>query len=94
MAPLVDVGVAGGYFIWLTMPDGVDASEICARAESEYELMVGPGPLFKVQGDDQGKDGLFERQIRLSIAWADEEVLPDGVARLAQAVETMLGKKA
>ena len=40
----------GGYFIWLTLPPGLVASKIAQRAKDEMSLLIGEGPLFKVEG--------------------------------------------
>jgi DNA-binding transcriptional MocR family regulator len=49
---------AGGYVLWVELPDGVDALELHARA-LDAGIAIAPGQLFGVRGG-------FERFIRLS----------------------------
>jgi 2-aminoadipate transaminase len=68
----------GGFFSWLTLPEGCDAGELARRA---VELGVGivPGSLFFPDG--RGADN-----VRLSFSLVDEELIDDGVERLAAIV--------
>lgn len=68
----------GGFFSWLTLPDGGDAVDLARRA---VELGVGvvPGTLFYPDG--RGGDNL-----RLSFSLVDELQIDDGIERLASLV--------
>jgi 2-aminoadipate transaminase len=65
----------GGFFSWLTLPSGVDATDVAARAV-ESGVAVVPGTLFF-------SDGRGSENVRLSFSMVDEAVIDDGVARLA-----------
>ncbi|KAK4031744.1 hypothetical protein C8A01DRAFT_41802, partial [Parachaetomium inaequale] len=80
--------VYGGYFVWLTLPGGVDAEAVAERARVEEELVVAPGRLFEVAGDEAA--ARFPGNVRLSFSWADEEDIVEGVARLGRVLRRML----
>ena len=65
----------GGFFSWLTLPEGVDAVELAARA-AENGVGVTPGTLFF-------PDGRGRNSLRLSFSLVDEAQIDDGVERLA-----------
>jgi DNA-binding transcriptional MocR family regulator len=78
--------VAGGYFCWLTVPEPLVAEEIAKVALHEEGLIISEGPKYQVQGDEKATSR-FERNIRLCFAYADENVLEEGVRRLAKVVQ-------
>ncbi|EXJ61706.1 hypothetical protein A1O7_02135 [Cladophialophora yegresii CBS 114405] len=84
--PQADRDVAGGYFIWLTLPGSVDSTRIYKRALEEENVTIISGPLFKVDGDEHNKQTRFEKDLRLCYAWEDEDVLEEGVIRLARVI--------
>ena len=89
--PLPEKHVAGGYFIWLTLPKGLKADEIGKRALHEQGLVIGMGTSFQVQGDaEAAEQGLFEHDIRVCFAWAEEDLLAEGVRRLAKVIREAL----
>ncbi|KAL2196734.1 pyridoxal phosphate-dependent transferase [Corynascus similis CBS 632.67] len=81
--------VYGGYFVWLTLPEGIDSAVVAERAKVEEELVVAPGKIFEVAGDESAAK--FPRNLRLSYSWADEEDIVEGVERLGRVLERMLG---
>ncbi|KAL2121613.1 hypothetical protein VTJ04DRAFT_5640 [Mycothermus thermophilus] len=80
--------VYGGYFVWLTLPGGVDASAAAERARREEALVVAPGRLFEVAGDEER--ARFPRNVRLSFSWVDEEDIVEGVRRFGAVIKKML----
>jgi 2-aminoadipate transaminase len=68
----------GGFFSWLTLPDGVDSTDLTARAAAEGVGIV-PGTLFFADG--RGNDS-----VRLSFSMVDESQIEEGIARLARLV--------
>jgi 2-aminoadipate transaminase len=68
----------GGFFSWLTLPDGGDSVELAARAV-EQGVGIVPGTLFF--SDDRGGDS-----VRLSFSLVDEPLIDDGIERLASLV--------
>ena len=79
--------IVGGYFVWITLPEGLDADEVAAHAKEEEALIVAQGSLFGVYGDTKAVD--LTRGIRLCFAWEDEQFLTDGVERLARVVRRL-----
>jgi 2-aminoadipate transaminase len=69
----------GGFFSWLTLPDGEDAADLARRAV-ERGVAVVPGSLFF-------PDGSGDRNVRLSFSLVDEARIDDGVERLASLVK-------
>lgn len=82
--------VFGGYFIWIELPENVDAELIMSRAKEEENLIVAPGNIFEVQGDESVK---FPHGMRLCFSWEAEDDLDEGVKRLARVVERVIGGK-
>jgi 2-aminoadipate transaminase len=70
----------GGFFSWLTLPDGVDADELAKRAV-EHGVGIVPGTVFFPDG--RGGDN-----VRLSFSMVDEALIDDGIERLASLVAT------
>jgi 2-aminoadipate transaminase len=68
----------GGFFSWLTLPDGVDAGDLAKRAV-ENGVGVVPGSLFF-------PDGRGRENVRLSFSMVDEALIDDGIERLASLV--------
>jgi 2-aminoadipate transaminase len=68
----------GGFFSWLTLPDGVGAADLVRRA-GERGVGIVPGSLFFPDG--RGGDNL-----RLSFSLVDEALIDDGIERLASLV--------
>jgi DNA-binding transcriptional MocR family regulator len=68
----------GGYFLWLDLADDVDCSELLAAAKDEGVAFV-PGVDFMLEG------GISS--LRLSFASVPAERVPEGVERLARALD-------
>ncbi len=77
---------AGGLFLWVTLPEGVDARSLLAAALEERVAFV-PGSAFHVDGG--GRNAL-----RLNFSHATPERLEEGVRRLAGVVEEHLYARA
>ncbi|KAL2428733.1 hypothetical protein ABEF95_005850 [Exophiala dermatitidis] len=86
--------VAGGYFVWLTLPQALNSTKIYKRALTEENLTIIAGPKFKVVGDEDNAATQFERELRLCYAWDDVDVLEEGVVRLARVIERELTESA
>ena len=69
----------GGFFSWLTLPDGGDAGEL-ARQAVEHGVAIVPGSLFFP--DERGGNN-----VRLSFSLVDEGKIDDGIERLASLVK-------
>lgn len=68
----------GGFYVWLKLPEGLDAREMLPRAVTNLVAFV-PGTAFYADG--QGSD-----HIRLSYCYPTPERIVEGVRRLAEVV--------
>jgi DNA-binding transcriptional MocR family regulator len=68
----------GGYFLWLDLAEGTDTPALLAEAKAEGVAFVA-GPDFMIEGG--------ENSLRLSFASVPPERIPEGVARIARALE-------
>jgi 2-aminoadipate transaminase len=68
----------GGYFLWLDLAEGTDTPTLLAEAKGEGVAFVA-GPDFMIEGG--------ENSLRLSFASVPPERIPEGVARIARALE-------
>jgi 2-aminoadipate transaminase len=72
----------GGLFVWLTLPEGMDAEALIEAAVAEGVAYVPGGP-FHV-------DGGGANTMRLTFAKEDEVNIVEGVRRLARVVRGAL----
>jgi 2-aminoadipate transaminase len=68
----------GGYFLWLDLAAGTDTNALLAEAKAEGVVFVA-GPDFTIEGG--------ENSLRLSFASVPPDHIPEGVARIARALE-------
>ena len=68
----------GGYFLWLDLAEGSDTPTLLAEAKAEDVSFVA-GPDFMIEGG--------QNSLRLSFASVPPERIPEGVARIATALE-------
>ena len=73
---------AGGFYSWLTLPHGLDATAMLPRAVANLVAYV-PGTGFYVDG--QGRQNM-----RLSYCYPEPERIREGVRRLAAVIESEL----
>lgn len=71
---------AGGFFTWLTLPEGADCHRILDEAIDNKVVFV-PGTAFRA--DDGGRG-----QLRLAYSLKDELTLAEGVRRVCEAITT------
>jgi 2-aminoadipate transaminase len=79
------VAPAGGYFLWLDLNDDVDTTELLDAAKDEGVTFIA-GPDFMLEGG--------ANSLRLSFAPVTTDEIPEGVARLARALESVRSKAA
>jgi DNA-binding transcriptional MocR family regulator len=79
-------GVFGGYFIWINLPSDLNAEVVSLNAREEQNLIVAPGKLFEVYGDDKFT---FPNSIRLCFSFEDVEDIVEGVQRLGKAIQAV-----
>ncbi|KAK4506054.1 hypothetical protein PRZ48_004019 [Zasmidium cellare] len=85
--PQPDREVVGGYFIWLGLPETLNAEELTQRCQDEESLIIAPGRIFEVPGDESLR---FERSVRLCFASEEEGMLGEGVRRMGGVARRML----
>ncbi|ESY76942.1 GntR family transcriptional regulator [Mesorhizobium sp. LNHC221B00] len=66
----------GGMFVWATLPEGSDATELLARSVKEARVAFVPGNAFHA-------DGTGRNTLRLSFTLADRRAVSEGIPRLA-----------
>lgn len=79
--------VYGGYFVWLTLNEGLSSKLVADAALAEEKLIVGNGTMFQVHGDEGSVD--VDGFIRLTFSYIPEEDLVEGVKRLARVLRKM-----
>jgi len=72
----------GGFFLWVTLPEGIDTQRMIPRAVQHGVIYVAGGAFFV--------DGTGANTLRLSFSLASPERLTDGVGRLATAIKEEL----
>ena len=73
---------AGGFFVWVTLPEGLNSKAILPRAVAARVAFV-PGTGFYADG--QGR-----RQMRLSYCYPEPDRIREGVRRLGSVIEQEL----
>jgi DNA-binding transcriptional MocR family regulator len=83
--------VAGGYFLYLSLPRGMSADVLTERVKEEENVIITPERMCRVPLNP-GTSSLPEKDrfIRLCFAWEDESALTDGVKRIARVVKRLL----
>ena len=72
----------GGFYIWLTAPDGVDTVALAAAARARKVAYVPGRPFYP------GADGTA--QIRLAYSRVADELIDEGVRRIGEVLQTAL----
>jgi 2-aminoadipate transaminase len=75
---------AGGFYVWLTCPEGVDTVALSAAARAEKVAYV-PGRPFYL---DDAKVGA--NQIRLAYSRVADDLIDEGIRRIADVVKSAL----
>jgi DNA-binding transcriptional MocR family regulator len=77
----------GGFFVWLSLPESLAAGEFARACKEEEGVIVAPGAMFEVPGDEAVK---FDGNVRLCFAWEEEHRLVEGVRRMKAAAEKVM----
>lgn len=77
----------GGMFIWVTLPEGLDGTELLARSVETEKVAFVPGQAFFA--DRSGTNTL-----RLSFSCANEAVIAEGIKRLGRLIAGSLAEAA
>jgi 2-aminoadipate transaminase len=75
---------AGGFYVWLTCPAGVDTVALSAAARAEKVAYV-PGRPFYLEDA-----GVGANQIRLAYSRVADDLIDEGIRRIADVVKTAL----
>ncbi len=75
----------GGYYVWLTLPDGVDGDAV-SRAASEAGVTVLAGSKFFAPGDAAHP----RNHVRVAYSHATPDEIDDAIRRLATAFRTVV----
>jgi 2-aminoadipate transaminase len=75
---------AGGFYVWLTCPDGVDTVALSAAARAKKVAYV-PGRPFYLEDARAGAN-----QIRLSYSRVADDLIDEGIHRIADVVRSAL----
>ena len=69
----------GGFFVWLTLPEGVSVAKLLPAArEQNVEFLPGAATYHHGEGDNQ---------LRLSYSFADEKQITKGIEILGELVK-------
>ncbi len=75
---------AGGFYVWLTCPGGIDTVALTAAARARKVAYV-PGLPFYLEGAGAGTN-----QIRLAYSRAADDLIDEGIRRIADVVKSSL----
>jgi 2-aminoadipate transaminase len=75
---------AGGFYVWLTCPQGVDTVALSAAARAEKVAYV-PGRPFYLEEARAGAN-----QIRLAYSRVADDLIDEGIRRIADVVKSAL----
>ena len=74
----------GGMFIWMTLPDGLDAAELLEKSIETVRVAFVPGRAFH-------PDGTGANTLRLSFSCNDFQKIEEGISRLGRLItETVM----
>lgn len=84
-------GIVGGYFVWITVPATLDSDNLVQRASKEENLVLLAGTTFQVHGAAATSEtNSFINNIRICFSWEEEELLAEGIKRLARVLRRSL----
>ncbi|HEU5374893.1 MAG TPA: PLP-dependent aminotransferase family protein [Ktedonobacteraceae bacterium] len=72
----------GGMFIWVTLPEGVDSTDLLQKAREQGVIFV-PGRAFHATGEGTNT-------LRLSFSNSEPERIETGIKRLGQALDSLV----
>jgi 2-aminoadipate transaminase len=75
---------AGGFYVWLTCPEGVDTVALSAAARAEKVAYVPGRPFYLADA------GVGANQIRLAYSRVADDVIDEGIRRIADVVKSAL----
>ncbi|KIX03149.1 uncharacterized protein Z518_06700 [Rhinocladiella mackenziei CBS 650.93] len=82
--------VQGGYYIYVHLPDDINATSFAQQAEQEENIVVGSGENFEVWGDAESVP--IKHALRICFAYEDEDLLVEGIRRLGKVLKRLSAK--
>lgn len=79
----------GGYYVWLTLPEGTDGDELAKRAEHEGVIILPGSKFFAATGGRGAGQPPPKNHIRAAYSYASPERIDEGVARITRAFRSM-----
>ena len=76
----------GGLFLWITLPEGLDSTELLKEALEKEKVAFVPGSPFFPRGGG-------ERTCRLNFSYSSPDVIEEGIRRLASVVKGRLAAR-
>lgn len=77
---------AGGYFVWVKLPEGVDGNLFNEYCLEKYKICGIPGSRFSIEGQ-------FSNYMRMSIAFHSKEVIAEAAKKFCEAVKSFCNIK-
>jgi 2-aminoadipate transaminase len=75
----------GGLFLWLTLPEGIDSTDLLKEALGRERVAFVPGASFFPRGGG-------ERTCRLNFSYMGPELIEEGIKRLGKVVKERLAR--
>jgi 2-aminoadipate transaminase len=73
----------GGLFLWMTLPEGLDSTQLLKEALEEEKVAFVPGASFYPRGGG-------ERTCRLNFSYAGPDMIDEGIRRLGSVIKRKL----
>lgn len=73
----------GGMFVWVTLPEGMDSTQLLARALDEEQIAFVPGAAFFA-------DGTGRNTLRLNYSLQSADMIEEGMSRLGRLITRSL----
>jgi len=77
---------AGGLFLWLTLPAGLDSAALLRQALEQEKVAFVPGAAFFPRGGG-------ERTCRLNFSYCGPDVIEEGIRRLGRVVKRLMAER-
>ncbi|KAH3687045.1 hypothetical protein WICPIJ_001989 [Wickerhamomyces pijperi] len=79
-------GFEGGYFQWVTLPEGYDARLIIKECKAQDDVILAGGDDFEVTGDEMGWG---DSSFRLCLAFLEEHQLVEGIKKVGERIKVL-----
>ncbi|KIW17924.1 hypothetical protein PV08_05119 [Exophiala spinifera] len=82
--------VEGGYYVYLLLPEPIDAARFANLARHEENVVVGAGHVFEVWGDEGSVPA--QSGVRLCFAWEEADQIVEGISRLGKVLAKLVAE--